>query len=172
MPHSDDTGSAKRVPHHRLTREQRFADVRDRLTGRLDRLRAAIDREHPIRDCLPLPTLELPANPDGLDRMAKDVDDNLFNEDGNRAQRWIDARAQCSHLAEERVNAVFEMVYTWYRLLGVARDHLEARPLYDLDMAEENFDRWIPASSPDTDVAAQQHPTGKGRVEGVEEADQ
>lgn len=168
MPHSDDLGPAKRVPHRRMSREQRLADARERLAGRLDRLRAAIDREHPVQDCLPLPTLDLPAEPGDLDQLIDEVRDNLFTEQGHRAQRWIDARAQCSHLAEEQVNAVHEMVFKWYHLLNAARHHLDDRPLYDLDWAEETFDRWIPASSPnpnpgrdadhDAEVAERQRP--------------
>lgn len=161
--------NAKRVPHHRLSRDQRFTEALASLTSRLDRLRAAINREHPVQDCLPLPALDLPAGPDALAQLCKDVCDNLFTEQGHRTQRWIDARTGCPHLPEDGVIAIRKMVDQWYGLLNGARHHLDDQPLYDLDWSEEIFDRWVPAVEHSDDAAGRER--AAGRVAG-DEADQ
>lgn len=163
--------NAKRVPHHRLSRDQRFTAALASLTSRLDRLRAAINREHPVQDCLPLPALELPAGPDALDQLCTDIADNLFADNGDRAQRWIDARGQCPHVSDTKVNEIFEMVYQWYGLLSAARHHLDDQPLKDLGLSEEIFDRWIPAPTHSNDDENGSREQTAGRAEG-DEADQ
>lgn len=167
MPRRD----AQRVPHHRLSCDQRFAEALASLTIRLDRLRAAINREHPAQDCLPLPALELPAGPDALAQLCKDVADNLFADNGDRAQRWIDARGRCPHLPDTKVNEIFTTIEHWYGLLNAARYHLDDQPLKDLDLSGEIFDRWIPAPTHRSDDEDGGRERAAGRTDG-DEADQ
>lgn len=151
MPHQDNRVPARRKRHSRMTRDERFTDAQKRIAGRLDRLVAAIEHEHPATACLPLPAIELPSSADQLVQLIDLVCDNLFTEHGHRAQRWIDARTRCPHISAERVITVNEMVYWGYQLLCGARHHLDDDPLRDLDWSIECFDRRVPASSTDRD---------------------
>lgn len=146
MSHRDDRAPARPTSHRRLTSDERFTQTRESLAGRRDWLLAAVERKHPMPGCLPLPVIELPSNPDDLTRLINHVCDNLFTEQGNRSQQWIDARARCTHLSDDGVNTVYELVYRWYQLACAARQHLDDDPLVDFAWSEDIFDHWVTGS--------------------------
>jgi hypothetical protein len=93
-----------------------LTEVREQVLTRVRQL-------HPAPGCLPVPTLHLPVTADDtvvLDAYQHALGWSLFDDNGNRAPRWIVARERCTHLPSDTVLAINELLVQWHRLLGAA----------------------------------------------------
>jgi hypothetical protein len=110
------------------SKTERFDLAASTLGDRMSSLKELLKAIHPTEGCLPMPSIEVPTTPAELGMYVMTVYENLFRSNGSRAQRWIDARATCSHITEECVLDVNEVCYRWYQLICAA--HVESGPEY------------------------------------------
>uniref|UniRef100_UPI003F4993A8 hypothetical protein n=1 Tax=Amycolatopsis sp. CA-096443 TaxID=3239919 RepID=UPI003F4993A8 len=103
----------------------RTAEAYEQLERGRVRLLLLFGRAHPLPGCLPVPEIRVPADRSGFDEAAAEIFRNLFTEHGHRAQAWITAREDCTHLPDAVVNLVHAAVLAWYRLLLSAARHLD-----------------------------------------------
>jgi hypothetical protein len=113
----------RRVP----TAEERFTAARTELFTARTQIMEGVIAAHPAAPtCLPLPELQVPDSPEGLGAATAVLYANLFTPEGGKSLAWIQARTRCFHLPEDQVDRVFEVIWTWYGLLGDARRFVEA----------------------------------------------
>ncbi|MEU9887955.1 hypothetical protein [Sphaerisporangium sp. NPDC051011] len=99
------------------TKTARYERALPLLTTARDDVRKALAEAHPAGGCLPIPPIEVPA----ADAVREAVDamcESLWVQNGaHRHPDWVTARTACTHMLEQQVLNVYELLVEWYRKL-------------------------------------------------------
>jgi hypothetical protein len=113
------------------TPTERYDRTLPLITKARDDVRRAIAEAHPVEGCLPILPIDVPASAEVVREAVYAMCESLWTHNGShRHPEWVAARTACTHVPEEQVLNVFELLVEWYRALSKVHCYVNKVPFW------------------------------------------